>query len=278
MSKKKSNQFIKSPLRYPGGKQKAVDFLSLFFPQEIDAFVEPMVGGGSVMLYIRQQYPKAELWINDLNPEVYIFWKSVRDDLDNLIKGVEAWYSVKKNFLTKEKKFFEFLKNICPETLGFTNRAARWYVLNRVTFSGTLESGGFSKDAFHKRFTISSIERLAKLKGLLEGTVITNIDYESCLSTKAKQGGFVFLDPPYLSAEKSKLYGINGSLHTGFPHARLKEVVHGLTNPVMITYDDSEAVRNLYPEEKYEKIAWELGYGMTNGKSGKELIIRNYKS
>ncbi len=47
---------IKSPLRYPGGKSKAIKQISKLIPQ-FDEFREPFVGGGSVFIYLKQKYP-----------------------------------------------------------------------------------------------------------------------------------------------------------------------------------------------------------------------------
>ena len=44
-------------------------------------------------------------------------------------------------------------------------RAVRFFILNRITFSGTVDSGGYSKQAFEHMFTFSSIERVMQLKG-----------------------------------------------------------------------------------------------------------------
>jgi DNA adenine methylase len=41
---------IKSPLRYPGGKSRAVKLISALIP-EFDEFREPFLGGGSVFIY-----------------------------------------------------------------------------------------------------------------------------------------------------------------------------------------------------------------------------------
>ena len=48
---------IKSPLRYPGGKQRAIAQIANYLPQSFHEFREPFIGGGSVFLYICQTYP-----------------------------------------------------------------------------------------------------------------------------------------------------------------------------------------------------------------------------
>ena len=95
--------------------------------------------------------------------------------------------------------------------------AVAFFVLNRITFSGLVEAGGFSQQAFEGRFTQSAVERVAQMGELLQGVKITNLDYRQLLNNDSKTI-FTFLDPPYLVATKSKLYGKNGILHTDFSH------------------------------------------------------------
>jgi DNA adenine methylase len=56
---------IKSPLRYPGGKSRAVGIMSKLVP-EFDEYREPLVGGGSFFVYLKQKYPDSIFGINDL--------------------------------------------------------------------------------------------------------------------------------------------------------------------------------------------------------------------
>ena len=63
---------IKTPLRYPGGKNRAVDFLISHFP-EFEEYREPFIGGGSVFIKSKQIYPNTKFWINDLYYDLFCF-------------------------------------------------------------------------------------------------------------------------------------------------------------------------------------------------------------
>ena len=86
---------IKSPLRYPGGKSRAIDKIAKLIP-EFDEFREPFLGGGSVFIYIKQRYPDKKFWINDLYSELYKFWLITQKDINALIDKIYEW---KKNIL-----------------------------------------------------------------------------------------------------------------------------------------------------------------------------------
>ncbi|MDR3286117.1 MAG: DNA adenine methylase [Prevotellaceae bacterium] len=47
---------IKSPLRYPGSKSRAVETIAKLRPN-FDEFREPFLGGGSVFISAKQRYP-----------------------------------------------------------------------------------------------------------------------------------------------------------------------------------------------------------------------------
>jgi DNA adenine methylase len=266
---------IKSPLRYPGGKSRAIQQMKFLLPKEFGEYREPFVGGGSFFIYLKQKQPELKIWINDLNPELYYFWKYVQIDSEKLANNV---FKVKKENKNGQELFTELL-SVNIDSLTEFERAVRFFVLNRITFSGVVESGGYSQLAYESRFTDSSIERVSKLGPLLEGIKITHLDYRQLLHD-GNQTIFTFLDPPYFKATKSRLYGKNGVLHTGFNHDEFAQEMKKCPHSWLITYDDSPEIReNFAFAHIYE---WELQYGMNNYKQGKaekgsELFIANYK-
>ncbi len=263
---------IKSPLRYPGGKSRAVDLISTLVP-EFDEFREPFLGGGSIFIYLKQKFPDRKFWVNDLHYSLFKFWDMSQKDVNSVIKKINEWRGefkegkVLHKFLTKNISEFNDLET-----------ATAFFIFNRITFSGTSESGGYSEQSYHGRFTESSIERLKKFAEVINEARITNSDYEN-LITAPGQNVFIFLDPPYYSARKSALYGKNGNLHKGFDHIHFAEVMKNCDHNWLITYDDSEYIRKLFSFANI--MPWNLMYGMrnvteTSDQIGKELFISNY--
>ncbi|MCL2046105.1 MAG: DNA adenine methylase [Oscillospiraceae bacterium] len=264
---------IKSVLRYPGGKTRAIKIINPLIPRDFIEFREPFVGGGSVFIdAIQTINPDGKYVINDLNFDLYCFWKYLKEDIDSLYKAILI---IKESGVEGRKLFNEYTNNN-----DFTDfeRAVRFFVLNRITFSGTVDSGGYSEGAFKGRFTMSSLERLTKLAPLLCNVEIYNKDYSEFLFDEA-ENVFIFLDPPYFSQVKSRLYGKRGNLHIGFDHQRFADNMKLCKHNRLITLDDCEENRKLF---KFANIyPWELQYGMNNYKSetaakGKELFISNY--
>jgi DNA adenine methylase len=88
---------IKSILRYPGGKSKVAQKVVSLIPQNIKEFREPMVGGGSVSLVLKQTRPHVKVWINDLNYDLICFWRTLRDYPEELIKELKRIKSLYKD-------------------------------------------------------------------------------------------------------------------------------------------------------------------------------------
>lgn len=267
--------FFKTPLRYPGGKSKAIKQISAYLPSHFAEYREPFIGGGSVFIYLKQLYPDRTYWINDLNFDLYLFWQYAQTHLDQLIAEI---YTIKNHYQEGRVLFEHYRK---ASALSELERAVRFFVMNRITFSGTVDSGGYSQQAFDKRFTVSAIERLRPLDTLLQHTHITHSDYRAVINAPG-QAVFIFLDPPYYSATHSRLYGRKGQLHLDFDHAAFAATLADCPHDHqwLITYDDCPEIRkNFQFANIYE---WELQYGMNNYKQktaakGKELFITNYE-
>lgn len=263
---------IKSPLRYPGGKSRAVDLISTLVP-EFDEFREPFLGGGSIFIYLKQKFPNKNFWVNDLHLTLFKFWKMCQKDVDAVIEKVYEW----RNQFPIGKGLHKFL----TENISHFNdleKAAAFFILNRITFSGTSESGGYSEQAFHGRFTESSIHRLKKFGSVINGTKITNYGFQEIIEAEG-ENVFIFLDPPYYSATKSALYGKNGNLHKNFDHISFAQTMKNCNHQWLITYDDNEYITNLFSFANI--ISWDLTYGMrnvtnTSDQTGKELFISNF--
>jgi DNA adenine methylase len=275
----------KSPLRYPGGKQRVIKYLKKCFPEKYKEYREPFLGGASVFLEVYSQKKCNSFWVNDLNTEAYYFWQQVQSNLPALVNLVAT---IKKQSHGKNgRSLWIDLVYSDPDKSGFIDiesltpleRAARFFVLNRTTFSGTIECGGYSQYAFEKRFTDTSIERLAQMTNSFDGAEITNVDYSEMLLDGDKNI-FTFLDPPYFKNKNSRPYGRKGGLlHLLFDHSLLAENLKKCQHQWLLTCDDCETIRGLFSFANIKP--FEIHYSMNNVKAqvitpNQELLISNY--
>lgn len=275
---------IKSPLRYPGGKSRAIKILKNYFPKDFSELREPFFGGGSIGIYLVQVLCRVDLldigakvpfFANDLNKDLYCFWQVLKTQNKDLIDAIQHIKNIYKN----GRELYSEILNRRNENLDEFQRAVDFFVLNRITFSGVVDCGGYSQKAFESRFTQSAIDRLKNMDKLLQNFIFSNESYENLLQKEGKNV-FIFLDPPYYSASKSKLYGKKGDLHIQFNHQMLCENLKNTKHKFLLTYDDSPYIRELYKDFYLQE--YSVQYGMNNFKKenapkGAELLIANFR-
>ena len=275
---------LKTPLRYPGGKSKAVKTLSQWYPKIISEYREPFIGGGSIAIDITKANPNIPIWINDLYVPLYNFWVQLRDNGDELSERVRQ---EKQNTLdegdrdkvtAKAKELFNQYKE---EIDKYTNleRAVAFFILNKCSYSGLTENSTFSPTASNSNFSLVGANKLKEFSKIIKNWKITNIDYSEVMSADGSDNTFVFLDPPY--DIKDFLYGKNREMHKSFDHNLFAENVYKCKHNFMITYNDNIRLMQLYAS--YELHLWNLRYSMVHrGDKGtddnvkQELLITNY--
>ena len=260
-------EFVKSPIRYPGAKGKAIPQIAPLIPNDFAEYREPFLGGGSIYLYMRQKYPGRKYWINDLNSQLYNFWKQTQQESDSIIKQVLEW---KKQY-QDGRQLLQFLRT-SSHKFDIIQLASAYYTNKKLSFSGFTR--GFSESNFQKSFTEEKIMQLKDISNLLQGTQITNLDYQSIIGAPG-DNVFIFLDPPYYNIKWDELYGTRSkNLHASFDHYKFARSMKECKHKWLITYDDSNTVRKLF--EWVHIIPWELTYTSRKVKTGKELFISNY--
>ncbi|MHB1506828.1 MAG: DNA adenine methylase [Cuniculiplasma sp.] len=266
---------LSTPLRYPGGKSRLVKFLINYIPLFFEEYREPMIGGGSFFLFMLNMYPNKKYWINDVNTDLYCFWKSLKENGDRLSGEVQK---LKEEYEGRGRKLFNYLKDT-----SFNNEfevGLRFFIMNKISFSGLVDAGGFSDESFRLRFTNNAISKLRLISSSLKEVKITNLDYQDVLSESGKNI-FYYLDPPYFKQRASKLYGKKGIYHTNFDHVKFSDIISKISHNWLLSYDDSQFIRNLYLNYEKSIVSISVSYGMNNvhkdnSPIGKELLIRNY--
>ncbi len=101
---------IRSPLRYPGGKSRAVEKIAALVPP-FEEYREPFVGGGSVFVRFKQNFPEKKFWINDKYAELATFWSGLQNDSKKVIERIWIWKrefsdgNTSQIFARKQRKF-----------------------------------------------------------------------------------------------------------------------------------------------------------------------------
>ena len=279
-TKTKSLKSYKTPLRYPGGKSRALSKLFQFIPdlKDYTEFREPFLGGGSVAIEIGKRYPHIKIWVNDLYEPLYNFWRVLQLDGDKLKDALVRLKETHSNPSSAKTLFLE-CKNYLAKPVGnATDRAISFYVVNKCSFSGLTENSAFSQQASKSNFSMSGIEKLPEYSRMIKNWKITNLSYERMLSDDLDS--FLYLDPPY--EIKSNLYGRKGDMHKGFNHDQFASWCDDYKSPILISYNSSQLIRDRFDGWTVAEFAHTYTMRSTGcynkeQASRKELVLMNYE-
>lgn len=300
----KKEKVIRSPLFYTGDKYKLIPELKKYFPEQIDKFVEPFVGGGSVFL----NFNAKEFYENDIDKNIMSIhhylssFSSSEALLDILFAKIDEYKftcSYKGKTVPKElkekyvKTYFakynaEFYKQL-KEKYNASDRTdiADLYLLLIYGFNRMLRfnrQGDFNLPVGNVDFNNNTVEALNNYINLTNQKKIhwSNKDYKSFLSKiKLSQKDFVYLDPPYLitASEYNKLWDQkdDDELCSLLDELNENNIRFALSD--VVNYKGKENTKLLEWAQKYNVYPIKsnyINYHDNSIKSFSEVLITNY--
>ena len=266
-----------SPLRYPGGKS----FLTGFLVDTIrlnhlegGTYVEPFAGGaGAALNLLLGEYVSA-VYLNDLDPCIFSFWKSILDDTEKFLRLVMlipldvATWRTQREIVRKPKCHSRLELGFAAFYLNRTNRSG---VFNAGPIGAIEQTGNYSIGVrFNRKELCRRIERIALYR---ERIVVSKMDAVEFLATHLvgtawhKSNTIVYLDPPYCD-KGQRLYS---RFFRDEDHSRLAKFLNGCAAfRWLISYDDASLIHRLYAGEKNVLF---MNYFMHTVRVGRELII-----
>ncbi|MDR2854648.1 MAG: DNA adenine methylase [Methanomicrobiales archaeon] len=264
-----------SPLRYPGGKTKLYDYVKKLLEfnglSTKTTYVEPFAGGAGLAIKLLLSGDVERIIINDLDPAVYSFWKSILEYTDAFCEKIEN-IDITPDEWNRQRKIYSEGNTDDILALGFAT-----FFLNRTNVSGIIrggliggvnQTGSHKMDArFHKRNLTKKICSIAKYK---ENIVVYNMDARDLLQglENEKPGNiFINLDPPYIKKGKC--------LYSDFleeqGHEILAKSVSQCRHKWIVTYDVCSLAERLYSQYRYGYL--DLTYSIQKIKAGREYIF-----
>ena len=275
-----SKKSLKTPLRYPGGKSRAVTKMGQYLPdlREYKEFREPFLGGGSVAIYLSKMYPDLSIWVNDLYEPLVNFWLSIQNNGEELYKDIRDLKDKHPDRDSARELFNDSKEIINDGERNNQDRAVAFYIVNKCSFSGLTESSSFSAQASESNFSYRGIEKLIGYQEIITDWKITNTSYEDLLTNW--QDAFIYLDPPY--DIKDNLYGRKGAMHKRFDHDKFAEDCDRHSADMMVSYNSSQLVKNRFKD--WTAAEFDLTYTMRSvgeymrdQQQRKELLLINYE-
>ena len=243
-----------TPLRYPGGKSRAATKILQLIPPDTKILYSPFFGGGSVELLAANHgitVHGSDTWDLLVN-----FWSCLFSDRRRLADTIQSHY-----FPMGHIRYKQLQSSIHTERNDY-HRAAVFFALNRLSFSGLTFSGFSEKTGAYQQ---SSITKLANFD--TRNLTISKQDFTK--SIKNADDNFIYADPPYL-LERSELYGLNGENHKHFDHQLLARTLRKKDNWIL-SYNNIPEIKALYPDYKYTYPKW--SYGMSTTNISNEILI-----
>ena len=270
---------LKTPLRYPGGKSRAIKKMVQFLPDmnKYKEYREPFLGGGSVALHMTQTYPHLEVWVNDLYEPLVNFWQQLQDEANEITTRLKTFKTAYPTPDRARELFIESKELVNDQKQSDITRAVSFYVVNKCSFSGLTESSSFSSQASDSNFSLRGIEKLPEYSEIIQNWVITNLTYERMSSDE--KDVFTYLDPPYEIG--TNLYGKKGEMHKKFDHDYFAEECDRHTAHMMISYNSSQLIKDRFTnwnasEYDHTYTMRSVGDYMKNQQQRKELVLTNY--
>lgn len=266
------NKFV-SPLRYPGGKLKVVDYVKRLFEDNglMDGtYIEPYAGGASVALTLLFSEYASKIKINDIDRSIYAFWHSVLNETEAMCRlvadtpvNMEVWHAQRE--VQQHKQEAELLE------LGFStfflNRTNRSGILSGGVIGGKEQTGNFKIDArYNKEDLIERIESIAEYADRIELTSMDAVELIKSIK-KPTEKTFCYLDPPYYVKGRD-LY-LN--YYNDDDHKAIAKAIKKYKGKWIISYDAVDFIRELYKE--YRQKEYYLSYSAGNPTKGKEIVV-----
>ena len=253
---------------YYGGKFELSKKLLRYIPEHLRYF-EPFFGGGS--MYFRKKKVKWNI-LNDIDNDLVNLYLCILDKFDELSEKI-YWYPRSRKLHDDFRKCIKTTQEI---DIPDTDRASKYYYIVRNAFNNKpLQT--FSKDTY---WSTKMVEELKQSKIKLNGATIENLDFAELIERYSmREGDFVYLDPPYVIADKKDYYRNRFDKQM---HLKLKDTVDKISlnsAKFMLSYDDREELREMYGEYNITTIKTKyVGRRENPSKEFSELVITNYQT
>lgn len=265
----------RTPLRYPGGKQKLAPFILEILTENEGIgghYVEPYAGGAGIALELLLDRRVSHVHLNDSSIPIYAFWRSViayPDELCRLILSasltVEEWK--RRREIVRHPEGHEELE-VGFSTL-YLNRCNRSGVLSGGLIGGLAQVGKWLMDARFPRNEL--IRRIEVIASRASSISVTNMDAEKFIleyiPTLPEQT-FTYCDPPYFE-KASRLYLDH---YRPEDHARIAQIIQRrLPGKWVVSYDGAPEIRQFYRDRR--GFLYDLHYNASRSYMGQELFI-----
>ncbi|HSQ93293.1 MAG TPA: DNA adenine methylase [Methanoregula sp.] len=194
-------------LKWAGGKRQLRSELMHRLPERWGTYFEPFIGGGALLVELANRSLLDRAVIGDQNPELINLYRVIKQDPAALTRALSG------DKFRNDEDSFRRLKTEFNALIGSrkrpVDRAALLVYLNKQSYNGLwrVNRKGHYNVPFgrHARLSLPSYENLLKFSRMLDRVTLMKADFEQVVRT-ARQGDFVYFDPPYHPLSKTACF------------------------------------------------------------------------
>lgn len=274
---------MKTPLRYAGGKTKAIKHITPFV-EKYDKIVSPFLGGGSLEVKWASMGKKVEAY--DIFDILVNFWQVLQSDnqvlaneMSKIVPDSQTYKQIKE-ILVNTPEVQEMLKNWktdfykreSPQKLEKEKLAAYYYFNHNCSYGpGFL---GWPSDVYlNSKKWKSMTENIRSFK--CKNLSVSHSSFDNTIINN--QNEFLYLDPPYYLEKDSDNKMFAGIYpmrnipvhHNGFDHEKLRDLLHNHKGNFVLSYNDCETIRQWYAGYKFIFPEWHYSMSLGEKRIGK---------
>jgi len=282
----KRNAVPKPFLKWVGGKGRLLEQLMPYFNEarkDEGKYFEPFFGGGAAFFALAPVSGQ----INDINKALMGTYQNVKTNVDAVITELAV---LEQEYTSldadgRQEYYYERRTEYNQEHHDTIRKTALLIFLNKTCFNGVYrenKSGGFNVP--HGRYanpTICDKDTLRTTSKALQHVIISSGSFEDAVKD-AKEGDFVYFDPPYYPLTPTSSftsYSADNFLDNDQHH--LKRVIDNLTKrgvKVAMSNSWTPFIIDLYKDYRQVQIMAGRSINSVGTKRGKvaEILVLNY--
>jgi DNA adenine methylase len=266
----------RTPLRYPGGKQKIAPFIGeILTANDLEGghYAETYAGGAGVAFELLFAGKVSHIHLNDKWHPIHAFWRSVIYKTEEFCRRISSVPLTVKEWRRQKEillRQWEFNEIDVGFSMFYLNRCNRSGIIHHAGLIGGInQTGEWKMDArFDRQELIKRVEAIGEKRSLI---TLRNWDAERFIKEHLPTlpaRSLVYFDPPYFH----KAEGLYENHYSPEDHARIAEFIQGNVKQAWVTsYDGVREILNFYSDRK--QFCYKLQYNARKAYKGTEVFF-----
>lgn len=294
-------------LKWVGGKGQIIDNITNMLPVAADTYYEPFLGGGSVLLnalymhYTQKINVRKHVIASDINADLIMLYRHVRDDVDALIDNIDElgdryismgsmedkkdyYYSIRDAY---NAEFADWADEISHADAQI-KRSAMFMFLNKTCFRGMYRCAkktGHFNVSFGNYVSPSFVcpKHLKGVSKMIQPVVFMVSDFTHILAYHERlqeKNDFIYMDPPYVKLNDSSFVNYSREGFSEEKHDTLFTMLKKMKVQFMFSNSYTEEVLEHFLADDFIIVvvsAFRRINSKTPNQKIDEVVVINYK-